>query len=145
MECVAAMTVSFCQTWRSISKREASFFGYGVYNSKHSLSVRVKASGGSSKGDGGGGAGVGVAIKKGFADEEDYVKGGGPELLFVQMQQNKSMEKQSKLADKVNYSTHSLSLVHMFWFCFLVREALLFERLKVLSDNCFLVREALEY
>lgn len=42
-----------------------------------------------------------VDLKEGFADEEDYIKAGGSELLFVQMQQKKSMEKQSKLADKV--------------------------------------------
>lgn len=42
-----------------------------------------------------------IVVKEGFADEEDYIKGGGSELLFVQMQQNKTMEKQSKLADEV--------------------------------------------
>ncbi|XP_057968723.1 lycopene epsilon cyclase, chloroplastic isoform X8 [Malania oleifera] len=42
-----------------------------------------------------------VDVKECFADEEDYIKAGGSELLFVQMQQNKAMEKQSKLADKL--------------------------------------------
>ncbi|KAH1232216.1 Lycopene epsilon cyclase, chloroplastic [Glycine soja] len=42
-----------------------------------------------------------VATKEDFADEEDYVKAGGSELVFVQMQQNKAMEMQSKLADKL--------------------------------------------
>ncbi|KAI4335268.1 hypothetical protein L6164_013931 [Bauhinia variegata] len=42
-----------------------------------------------------------VAVKENFADEEDYIKAGGSELLFVQMQQNKSMDMQSKLADKL--------------------------------------------
>lgn len=42
-----------------------------------------------------------VATKEDFADEENYVKAGGSELVFVQMQQNKSMETQSKLADKL--------------------------------------------
>lgn len=42
-----------------------------------------------------------IAVKEGFADEEDFIKGGGSELLFVQMQQNKTMEMQSKLADQV--------------------------------------------
>nr|UZH23306.1 lycopene epsilon-cyclase [Citrus sinensis] len=37
-----------------------------------------------------------VAVK-----EEDYIKAGGSQLVFVQMQQNKSMDKQSKLADKL--------------------------------------------
>lgn len=42
-----------------------------------------------------------VAVKEGFADEEDYIKAGGSDLVFVQMQQNKAMDKQSKLADKL--------------------------------------------
>ncbi|XP_021805036.1 lycopene epsilon cyclase, chloroplastic isoform X1 [Prunus avium] len=96
MDCVAAMTVSFCPTWRSKrrglpSKKEAPLFGYGLYK-KHSLQVKASA---------GSGGGVGVAVKQGFADEEDYVKAGGSELLFVQMQQNKAMEEQSKLSDKL--------------------------------------------
>ncbi|XP_023538578.1 lycopene epsilon cyclase, chloroplastic-like isoform X2 [Cucurbita pepo subsp. pepo] len=41
------------------------------------------------------------AVKEGFSDEEDFIKGGGSELLFVQMQQNKAMEMQSKLADEL--------------------------------------------
>uniref|UniRef100_A0A0E0JKF5 Uncharacterized protein n=1 Tax=Oryza punctata TaxID=4537 RepID=A0A0E0JKF5_ORYPU len=35
-----------------------------------------------------------------FADEEDYVKGGGGELLYVQMQASKSMDSQSKISSK---------------------------------------------
>jgi lycopene epsilon-cyclase len=42
-----------------------------------------------------------VVAREDFADEEDFVKAGGSELVFVQMQQRKSMEMQSKLADKV--------------------------------------------
>uniref|UniRef100_A0ACD5W0U8 Uncharacterized protein n=1 Tax=Avena sativa TaxID=4498 RepID=A0ACD5W0U8_AVESA len=42
-------------------------------------------------------AGLGVD----FADEEDYVKGGGGELLYVQMQATKTMESQSKIASKL--------------------------------------------
>nr|BAS69437.1 lycopene epsilon-cyclase [Rhododendron japonicum f. flavum] len=42
-----------------------------------------------------------VTVKEGFADEEDFVKAGGSELLFVQMQQRKAMDEQSKLADKL--------------------------------------------
>ncbi|XP_039031725.1 lycopene epsilon cyclase, chloroplastic-like [Hibiscus syriacus] len=41
-----------------------------------------------------------VAVKEDFADEEDFIKAGGSELLFVQMQRNKEMDTQSKLADK---------------------------------------------
>ncbi|XP_076957155.1 lycopene epsilon cyclase, chloroplastic-like [Bidens hawaiensis] len=35
------------------------------------------------------------------AEEEDYVKGGGSEVVFVQMQQNKAMDTQSRLSDKL--------------------------------------------
>ncbi|KAK1313247.1 hypothetical protein QJS10_CPA06g01021 [Acorus calamus] len=47
-----------------------------------------------------------VALKgeeeeEGFADEEDFVKGGGSQLAFVQMQERKPMEMQSKIADKL--------------------------------------------
>ncbi|CAL0320281.1 unnamed protein product [Lupinus luteus] len=42
-----------------------------------------------------------VVTKEEFADEEDYVKAGGSELVFVKMQQKKSMEMQSKLAEKL--------------------------------------------
>ncbi|KAF1870470.1 hypothetical protein Lal_00003676 [Lupinus albus] len=42
-----------------------------------------------------------VVTKEEFADEEDYVKAGGSELVFVQMQQKKSMEMQSKLVEKL--------------------------------------------
>ena len=61
------------------------------------ISFKVKASGTGSESC--------MAVKEDFADEEDYIKAGGSELLFVQMQQNKEMDKQSKLADKVfNFS-----------------------------------------
>lgn len=105
MDCVGlgarnftAMTVSFCPTVRRgvipSSKKEAPIFRYGTLCNKHSL-LQVRANAGSE-------SCVGVAVTQGFADEEDYVKGGGSQLLFVQMQQNKTMEKQSKLAEKVN-------------------------------------------
>ena len=42
---------------------------------------------------------------KDFADEEDFVKAGGGELLFVQMQERKSMEEQSRIADKVRVNS----------------------------------------
>lgn len=48
-----------------------------------------------------------VAVK-----EEDYIKAGGSQLVFVQMQQNKSMDKQSKLADKV--CILSLSFIYIY-------------------------------
>nr|ACF21783.1 lycopene epsilon-cyclase [Gentiana lutea]BAA88845.1 Lycopene epsilon cyclase [Gentiana lutea] len=42
-----------------------------------------------------------VVVKEEFSDEEDYVKAGGSELLYVQMQQKKQMAQQSKLSDKL--------------------------------------------
>ncbi|XP_077247918.1 lycopene beta/epsilon cyclase protein isoform X2 [Tasmannia lanceolata] len=42
-----------------------------------------------------------VAVKDGFADEEDYIKAGGTQLLFVQIQARKHMEKQGKIAEKL--------------------------------------------
>ncbi|XP_011627261.1 lycopene epsilon cyclase, chloroplastic isoform X1 [Amborella trichopoda] len=36
-----------------------------------------------------------------FVDEEDFIKAGGTELLYVQMQQNKPMNDQPKIADKL--------------------------------------------
>ncbi|KMZ59007.1 lycopene epsilon cyclase [Zostera marina] len=39
--------------------------------------------------------------KMGFADEEDYIKAGGSELLFVGMQGRKLMSLQGKIADKL--------------------------------------------
>ncbi|KAM2313649.1 hypothetical protein EV1_026298 [Malus domestica] len=99
MDCVAAMTASFCPAWRARRRgglaggKEGPFFRYGLCNKVSLLRVRASA--------GGEGGGVGVAVKEGFADEEDFMKGGGPELLLVQMQQKKVMEKQSKLAEKL--------------------------------------------
>ncbi|XP_066312041.1 lycopene epsilon cyclase, chloroplastic-like [Miscanthus floridulus] len=46
-------------------------------------------------------AAVGAAVGVEFADEEDYRKGGGGELLYVQMQATKPMESQSKIASKL--------------------------------------------
>lgn len=45
-----------------------------------------------------------VVRTKEFADEEDLIKGGGNEIFYVEMQEMKQMERQSKLADKVTYS-----------------------------------------
>ena len=42
-----------------------------------------------------------AAVGVEFADEEDYRKGGGGEILYVQMQATKPMESQSKIASKV--------------------------------------------
>ncbi|GJN18565.1 hypothetical protein PR202_gb05737 [Eleusine coracana subsp. coracana] len=44
---------------------------------------------------------AGAAVGVEFADEEDYRKAGGGELLFVQMQATKPMDSQSKIASKL--------------------------------------------
>ncbi|XP_034700573.1 lycopene epsilon cyclase, chloroplastic isoform X1 [Vitis riparia] len=98
MECLgapnfAAMAVSTSAPWRSRRRRmrpENACFNHR--DSCYLPSVRVRASAGSESC---------VVVKEGFADKEDYIKAGGSELLFVQMQQNKAMDEQSKLADKL--------------------------------------------
>lgn len=103
MECIGLrilgpMAVSSCPNWRPRRKRPRLKQNHRVVerccnNSCLSSSLRVRASGS-------GGESC-VAVKEDFADEEDYVKAGGSELVFVQMQQRKDMDKQSKLADKL--------------------------------------------
>lgn len=87
-----AMTVSSCSTWRI--RRKTFITKQNLIRYQFS-SFKVRASSVNA------GRESCVAVKEDFADEEDYIKAGGSELVFVQMQQNKSMEKQSKLADKV--------------------------------------------
>ncbi|KAL6984633.1 Lycopene epsilon cyclase, chloroplastic [Sarracenia purpurea var. burkii] len=102
MECIgarnfAAMAVSRCPIWRSRWKRSRNKQTTRVVHrcssriSSRSLRVRSSSAGNESC----------VAVKEDFADEEDYIKAGGSEFLFVQMQQKKGMDKQSKLADKL--------------------------------------------
>ncbi|WRX35286.1 hypothetical protein QQP08_027773 [Theobroma cacao] len=97
MECVgaryfAAMAVSTCAAWRS--RRRNLMRTKTVLSKNHRfISFKVRASGRGSESC--------VAVKEDFADEEDFIKAGGSELVFVQMQQNKEMDKQSKLADKL--------------------------------------------
>lgn len=98
MECLgtpnfAAMAVSTSAPWRPRRRKmrpENACFSH--WESSHLPSLRLRASTGSESC---------VAVNEGFADEEDYIKAGGSELFFVQMQQNKEMDEQSKLADKV--------------------------------------------
>nr|KYP62251.1 hypothetical protein KK1_016778 [Cajanus cajan] len=105
MECVGARNVAamaFCvspasrlrlrrkKLWRRRASSSSSSSGHGVRCRSRWLKVEAKA-----------GSESCVATKEDFADEEDYVKAGGSELVFVQMQQNKAMEMQSKLADKL--------------------------------------------
>ncbi|KAK6944800.1 hypothetical protein RJ641_025902 [Dillenia turbinata] len=106
MECVGgrnlmAMAVSLCPNWRPGRRMllsQQSLIRFQTWSSSSSFSspspssLLVKSSTGSESC---------LVVKEEFADEEDYVKAGGSELLFVQMQQNKSMEKQSKIADKL--------------------------------------------
>ncbi|KAF5748462.1 lycopene epsilon cyclase chloroplastic [Tripterygium wilfordii] len=86
----AAMAVSSFPTWRSL--RRTIRTNRSVWNRRFTwCKVRATTAGSESY----------VAVKEDFADEEDYIKAGGSELCFVQMQQKKLMEKQSKLADKL--------------------------------------------
>ncbi|XP_052200211.1 lycopene epsilon cyclase, chloroplastic [Diospyros lotus] len=99
MECVgaqnfAAMAVSTWPTWKSRRKRQRNKqCGVVRRRSSYVNSLKVRSSGAGRESC--------VAEKEDFADEEDYIKAGGSELLLVQMQQNKHMDKQSKLADKL--------------------------------------------
>ncbi|XP_044464195.1 lycopene epsilon cyclase, chloroplastic [Mangifera indica] len=88
----AAMTVSSCSTWRI--RRKTFITKQNLIRYQFS-SFKVRASSVNA------GRESCVAVEEDFADEEDYIKAGGSELVFVQMQQNKSMDKQSKLADKL--------------------------------------------
>ncbi|KAA8523275.1 hypothetical protein F0562_009698 [Nyssa sinensis] len=98
MECIGArnfatMVVSTCPTWTSRRKRLRNKQSRSMHRySSHISSLQVRSSAGSESC---------VAVKEDFADEEDYIKAGGSELLFVQMQQKKSMDKQSKLTEKL--------------------------------------------
>ncbi|XP_051224710.1 lycopene epsilon cyclase, chloroplastic [Lolium perenne] len=47
-------------------------------------------------------AAAAAGLQVDFADEEDYVKGGGGELLYVRMQATKAMDSQSKIASKLS-------------------------------------------
>lgn len=99
MECVgarnfAATAVIAFPSWSSSRKNYPVVNRYSFSNLRCGF-VKVRASGG--------GAGTGcVAVREDYADEEDFVKAGGSEILYVQMQQNKDMDEQSKLVDKVS-------------------------------------------
>ncbi|QCE13536.1 lycopene epsilon cyclase [Vigna unguiculata] len=101
MECVSARNLAamaFCVSpsprlrlrKKKLWRRRTASGGHGVRWRSRWLKVEAKAGGESC-----------VATKEDFADEDDYVKAGGSELVFVQMQQNKAMEMQSKLVDKL--------------------------------------------
>ncbi|XP_064948063.1 lycopene epsilon cyclase, chloroplastic-like isoform X3 [Musa acuminata AAA Group] len=101
MECLgransAAISVHFDE-WR-FRRRKVATYGKQLppRQRRRSLArIRVRAAGG----------GVDSCVATGieeFADEEDFVKAGGSERLFVRMQERKPMEKQSKIAEKLS-------------------------------------------
>ncbi|XP_042503625.1 lycopene epsilon cyclase, chloroplastic-like [Macadamia integrifolia] len=99
MDCVGARNIAAMAavpsfSWRSRTRRLSGRRSTRRSYRYHSClpTIRAGASGGKDSC---------VVIKEGFGDEEDNVKAGGSELLVVQMQQTKSMEKQAKIADKV--------------------------------------------
>lgn len=96
---LAAMAISVYPTRRCWKKKRLpNEMGFSVNAHGHGpTSFRVRCGGGS----GGSESCLALPVREDFADEEDFVKAGGSELLFVQMQQNKRMDHQSKLADKV--------------------------------------------
>ena len=100
-----------CPVWRSktgvatqLQSSSSSISAkQSVFNSnKRYRLCQVRSGGGSNGSRGMNDSCSSVAVKEGmFADEEDYIKAGGSELGFVQMQRKKAMSQQSKLADKV--------------------------------------------
>ncbi|XP_026398966.1 lycopene epsilon cyclase, chloroplastic-like isoform X2 [Papaver somniferum] len=89
--------------WRSkrtnklIIRDKTHFCNHSIHTS--SSVVRVKASNGGSSSSGS--SSVVVKEEEGFFDEEDYIKAGGSEILFVQMQQKKPMDKHILISDKL--------------------------------------------
>ena len=102
MECVGARNFAAMAftAFPSRSSRPA-VKRYSFKNLRCGLCSRVVRA---SVGRGGGGSGSEscVAVREDYADEEDFVKAGGSEIMFVQMQQNKDMDEQSNLVDKVS-------------------------------------------
>lgn len=54
-----------------------------------------------------------VVVREDFANEEDFIKAGGSELLYVQMQQNKDMGDQSRIGDKLPRIPHGDDLMDL--------------------------------
>lgn len=104
---LAAMAISVNPTrwcWRKKRLPNEIGFSASAHGLGSSTSFRVRCGGGG----GGSESCLALPVREDFADEEDFVKAGGSELLFVQMQQNKRMDHQSKLADKVTFFKHYL-------------------------------------
>ncbi|CAA0842121.1 Lycopene epsilon cyclase- chloroplastic [Striga hermonthica] len=90
---LAAMAVSgYPIVRRSRKKRLRGAAGLAAASSgvRASAALRVRCGGASAGSEGC----LALPVREDFADEEDYVKAGGSELLFVQMQQNKDMDQQ---------------------------------------------------
>lgn len=99
---LAAMAISVYPVRRCSRKmrlRNEMEFPINTHSACITTAFRVRCKGAS----GGSDSCVALPVKEDFADEEDYVKAGGSELLFVQMQRTKDMDQQSKLADKVSF------------------------------------------
>ncbi|XP_042062298.1 lycopene epsilon cyclase, chloroplastic-like [Salvia splendens] len=90
---LAAMAISIHPNRRCWRKKNQQVGLFGNPHAHGSTSFLVRC--------GGSDGCVAVPVREDFADEEDYLKAGGSELLLVQMQQNKTMDHQSKLADKL--------------------------------------------
>ncbi|KAG6413863.1 hypothetical protein SASPL_126578 [Salvia splendens] len=92
---LAAMAISVYPTRRKKMRSLSNELGFSANPHAHgSTSFRLRCGGGSD-------SCLALPVREDFADEEDYVKAGGTELLFVQMQQKKAMDHQSKLTDKL--------------------------------------------
>uniref|UniRef100_A0A0D3BWY7 Uncharacterized protein n=1 Tax=Brassica oleracea var. oleracea TaxID=109376 RepID=A0A0D3BWY7_BRAOL len=87
---------------RSITRHTSQREGGDIVNP--SVVVRASVVGGG--GGGSGGSESYVAVREDYADEEDFVKAGGSEIMFVQMQQNKDMDEKSKLATTSEYKVY---------------------------------------
>nr|AFG19395.1 lycopene epsilon cyclase [Narcissus tazetta subsp. chinensis] len=105
MECfgrigaATALSVSFCD--RKFRMRRSVLAGdREVYTRRRRIVGKIRAR------CGGGGGVVETKTVKGvedFADEEDYIKAGGSEIVYVQMQGMKNpVEKQDKISDKLS-------------------------------------------
>lgn len=79
---------------------------------------------------------VALPVKEDFADEEDYIKAGGSELLFVQMQQNKHMDQQSKFSDKVSFFLFFVSFTFVSFMFIFLRKLQIFQ-LRILYKKSF--------
>ncbi|KAL2945213.1 Lycopene epsilon cyclase chloroplastic [Bienertia sinuspersici] len=54
-----------------------------------------------------------VVVREDFANEEDFIKAGGSQLLYVQMQQKKAMDSHSRISDKLPRITDRDELLDM--------------------------------